>query len=64
VSPPTVDDVWPPVGTEVTVSSTRRDKDATGSVVACNDRGIRVRLGTGRTRFYPWAQVAFVEWGA
>lgn len=54
---------WPPVGAEVLVSSTRRDKDGTGRAVAVGRRGIRIKLADkARTRFYPWDQVAFVEW--
>jgi hypothetical protein len=55
----------PAPGTEVTVSSTRRDKDGVGRVVTCDDIGIRIRVDeSARERFYPWGQVAFVEWVA
>lgn len=62
-APPT--EARPPIGVEATVSSTRRDKDSTGHVLAVDDSGIRVHAETtGRMRFYPWGQVAFVEWEA
>jgi hypothetical protein len=54
---------WPPVGAKVTVSSTRRDKDGEGPVLAIDAAGIRIRRDEdSRDRFYPWGQVAFVEW--
>jgi hypothetical protein len=54
---------WPAVGTVVTVSSTRRDKDGEGPVLAINMHGVRIRrTEDSRDRFYPWGQIAFIEW--
>jgi hypothetical protein len=57
----------PPIGMHVVVSSTRRDKDTEGKVVAHDDVGVRVRCSAeigevGVVRFYPWGQIAFLQW--
>lgn len=54
----------PESGMRVWVRSTRRDMSSDhAEVVNHNEIGVRVRLSTGRERFYPWGQIAFIEWG-
>lgn len=59
----------PAIGTQITISSTRRDKDADGVVLAHDEVGIRIRCADevgemAVERFYPWGQVAFTQWAA
>jgi hypothetical protein len=57
--------VTPPVGTHVNIVSAvdNRAFHADGKVVGTDGSGIAVRLPeAGVARFYPWQQVAYVQW--